>query len=486
MATVYVTSAGLPELRAAHTVVECKRSSTPHFRNSSWARGSILPARFPIFSRHANVQKACALRNTVKVVAAAAGVVDEPASKTSTAFERFDWGSNWYPVSIIADLDPTAPTQFTLLNLPLVLWKSKTGWRAFEDKCPHRLAPLSEGRIDQSGDLMCSYHGWTFRGDGSCSNVPQLPEKDRHLADKPSACTVALPVREHQGMLWVWPDASTREKAEATSPPTLPALDQGLCSFNGQRDIAYGYDTLVENVVDPSHVPFAHHGIQGNRSKPGINALKLLENSISGFKVLREPESEKMGYSDISWQAPCLVTYNVELKIKGAPPGPWPYLTAYLVPRTPTTARIIFFFPQWMKFVALIHKLKPRWIDHFERNDILDGDMVFLNRQERILREQGSGAADKDRTAAEVNAELSSSFFKQAYMPARADVAVNSFRVWMQRHAPEGVKWLKGDGHLGPSPPKEQLLDRFHQVGCQGDRTETIPNPKPSQSCSAL
>ena len=33
---------------------------------------------------------------------------------------------------------------------------------------------MSEGRIEPSdGTLMCSYHGWRFRGDGSCADIPQ-------------------------------------------------------------------------------------------------------------------------------------------------------------------------------------------------------------------------------------------------------------------------------------------------------------------------
>lgn len=43
----------------------------------------------------------------------------------------------------------------------MVLWRddSKT-WRCFEDKCAHRSAPLSEGRIDPADQtIMCSYHG---------------------------------------------------------------------------------------------------------------------------------------------------------------------------------------------------------------------------------------------------------------------------------------------------------------------------------------
>jgi pheophorbide a oxygenase len=28
------------------------------------------------------------------------------------------------------------------------------------------------------------------------------------------------------------------------------------------RDLPYGWDTLVENIIDAGHVPWAHHGLQ--------------------------------------------------------------------------------------------------------------------------------------------------------------------------------------------------------------------------------
>lgn len=31
-----------------------------------------------------------------------------------------------------------------------------------------------------------------------------------------------------------------------------------------QRDLFYGYDTLMENVSDPSHIDFAHHKVELN------------------------------------------------------------------------------------------------------------------------------------------------------------------------------------------------------------------------------
>ena len=65
-------------------------------------------------------------------------------------------------------LDSTKPTPFTLLGQNVVIFRDGAGsWNVLEDKCPHRLAPLSEGRIEPSdGTLQCSYHGWRFDSGG--------------------------------------------------------------------------------------------------------------------------------------------------------------------------------------------------------------------------------------------------------------------------------------------------------------------------------
>ena len=86
-------------------------------------------------------------------------VAEPPASAAAdaSASADFDWRDKWYPVAFEADLSDDAPMTFTLLGEPLVFWRDHTAnapdgtptWRCTADKCPHRLVPLSEGRVNE-------------------------------------------------------------------------------------------------------------------------------------------------------------------------------------------------------------------------------------------------------------------------------------------------------------------------------------------------
>lgn len=80
-------------------------------------------------------------------------------------------------------------------------------------------------------------------------------------------------------MLWIWGDASPTAfiDSAATSPVFIPELDptDALRTTGGEpvleedtkymRDVPYSWTALMENLMDTSHVPFAHHGVMGNR-----------------------------------------------------------------------------------------------------------------------------------------------------------------------------------------------------------------------------
>lgn len=93
---------------------------------------------------------------------------DDPATTTTP---NFNWARQWYPCLCAVTTDFSKPHACQVLGRDLVLWKDKISgeWRANDDACPHRLAPLSEGRIEvrkgkgggdcESCVLACAYHG---------------------------------------------------------------------------------------------------------------------------------------------------------------------------------------------------------------------------------------------------------------------------------------------------------------------------------------
>ena len=89
----------------------------------------------------------------------------------------FDWSNQWYPVLFVRDLPEGLPQRVYIFDEPIVLLKrpGQQGVVALKDRCPHRAAALSEGRMTPDGQLQCAYHGWSFDGEsGICTNIPQV------------------------------------------------------------------------------------------------------------------------------------------------------------------------------------------------------------------------------------------------------------------------------------------------------------------------
>ncbi len=87
----------------------------------------------------------------------------------------------------------------------LVVWNADSkgadsGWRCMQDICPHRLAPLSEGRVE-GGQLHCAYHGWRFDERGACVLVPQIEDAElqARACDSPRSCVKSYPVKVRRG-----------------------------------------------------------------------------------------------------------------------------------------------------------------------------------------------------------------------------------------------------------------------------------------------
>src|SRR5206468_937798 len=86
------------------------------------------------------------------------------------------------------------------------------------DRCPHRNAPLSMGRVHR-GALQCGYHGWCFDGAGTCVAIPGLDGDvtERRGVSSHAAC-------ERDGMVWFWSEPGEEPQSE---PFRLPDLGRG-------------------------------------------------------------------------------------------------------------------------------------------------------------------------------------------------------------------------------------------------------------------
>ncbi|PNH10689.1 Pheophorbide a oxygenase, chloroplastic [Tetrabaena socialis] len=357
-----------------------------------------------------------------------------------------------YPLAVVDQLDSSRPHAAHLLGTQLVLWRDATGsWRAHEDKCPHRLAPLSEGRIESDGTLQCAYHGWTFDGSGACTHIPQLRGDDKAqgvACASRKSCLRSYPCQELHGLLWVLQDSSEAGWKQAAAMPTPATAPPELTPSSGwaqyltwyMRDLPLRYDTIMENFFDPTHVPFAHHGVQSKRStEQGTQmSLKAQERDTITADYRFGPAAPT---TTITFQAPNFVRYDF---------GP-SQLLIYTTPTQPGWVRVIYGYvrdtrvkpktPSWSGWLghAMLQLMAERpWIDHLiNRHSTLDGDTYFLHQAERTLLAQKND-------------------WRAAYfMPAQAD------------------RWLDERGgavptcELGtPMPPqmtKRQVLDRYSQ-----------------------
>ena len=362
------------------------------------------------------------------------------------------WQQAWYPVAYLDDLDPANPSAFTLLGVDLVLWfdRSSGSWRAFADVCPHRLVPLSQGRLNAAGELECPYHGWSFNGSGSCTAIPQAT--DGQSIGQRSHCR-SYATAAAQGLLFVF---SGDAAAAAEAPlPLVPVLQEqpggwadGWTVQDTFRDLPMDALTLLENVLDVSHVPFTHHATVGRRENAGPVELELTAFGLSGFTGLWQegPRRGKLGSQHTTFAAPSLMWHDLT-----APAFARILTVVYATPTHRGECRLFARFPFQFRspWPARLLALRPRWLQHIGNHTVLEDDQLFLHWQERVVEQRGG-----NRRA-----------LRQFHLPTSADLYVRSLHDWVQRY---GGEPFPGE----PLPPRLGLTalmerDESHTRHCR-------------------
>jgi nitrite reductase/ring-hydroxylating ferredoxin subunit len=106
--------------------------------------------------------------------------------------------NEWRGVGLDGQVQPASSNPVIVDGEMLAMWRGEDGpVRIWEDRCPHRGMRLSFGFV--RGDaLRCIYHGWSYRTDGQCIEIPAHPE----LTPPKTICASSYPAESRYGIVW--------------------------------------------------------------------------------------------------------------------------------------------------------------------------------------------------------------------------------------------------------------------------------------------
>jgi phenylpropionate dioxygenase-like ring-hydroxylating dioxygenase large terminal subunit len=178
----------------------------------------------------------------------------------------------WYIVCHSQELKKK-PISATIASIPIVVFRTQSGVvTALEDRCVHRHAPLSQGKICQEY-IECPYHGWQYDIDGTVKNVPALPKNcnlPHNLSIKKYHCL------EQDGYVWV----CLADKPATQQPLKFPHLEEPMwTSFRMKTRFQAPVDSCLENFLDCPHATFVHRfWFRTPKAKPVKVIVRTLED----------------------------------------------------------------------------------------------------------------------------------------------------------------------------------------------------------------
>ncbi len=319
--------------------------------------------------------------------------------------------NHWYVVARSSEVK-TQPLSVVLWNQPIVLYRECGGAvHALEDRCPHRQVKLSHGRV--MGDrLECAYHGWQFKSNGECAEVPYLAANQK----LPNCKIRTYPVREQDGFIWLFPGNVEMLETNSLHPLGIPEWEHlNYIATVSTIECNAHYSFLIENLMDMYH-GHLHQDWQAwaepvlEDIQDDVNRVDVHYQAQSYYKIdkiwsisqlffpsLRRLHPEPL---DVSYVYPHWVsTLGQDFKI---------YCLFCPVSQTKTRAYLIHFTS--LNAFWRLHKL-PIWFRRFVKDSLFGSAQKLLDglvRQdvEMIEDEQQAYLAHQQRRGYELNRAL--------------------------------------------------------------------------------
>jgi len=171
----------------------------------------------------------------------------------------------------------------TVLGEPILVLRMDDGRIvALEDRCCHRLAPLSKGRRE-GNCVRCGYHGLKFDASGQCIEAPGM-------AMVPAKARVrAYPVVSHNRWVFIWMGEPSKADP-ALLPDNFSCDHPDWVNKPGYMHYDTPYLLICDNLLDFSHLSYVHEKTLGGSTAiaQAVPAITMIDGPRQqGIRVIR-------------------------------------------------------------------------------------------------------------------------------------------------------------------------------------------------------
>lgn len=192
--------------------------------------------------------------------------------------------NQWYAVLASNQLKKNKLLGVTRLSKKLVFWREGDKINCIFDKCCHRGASLSGGKV-VAGHVECPFHGFLYDASGKVRVIPangkgaKVPERYR---------VNSYPAREAYGFIWLWYGQRPEELPEI---PFFEELKTGYVSGGFSETWNVHYTRAIENQLDVVHLPFVHKTTIGRGDRTLVNGpVVTWQDNLMTFYVKNETD----------------------------------------------------------------------------------------------------------------------------------------------------------------------------------------------------
>ena len=179
--------------------------------------------------------------------------------------------NEWFPLLFEKELK-NRPISKILLGQKLVIFRVKNEILCFEDICPHRNVPLSNGDIIDE-KIRCNYHGWCFTKEGNYSCNKEIKIKKFH-------------VKIEENLIWI----NLNSNKQLTN---YFKTDKNYSNKMHIKSLKSDFIHTIENFLDPLHTPYIHKGLLRSSSKQRMNITQ--ESDEFSFKTIYDLVDKQNG-----------------------------------------------------------------------------------------------------------------------------------------------------------------------------------------------